>query len=328
MISTPFSFVFSLILIVAGAELFTNAVEWVGYIFKLGTGATGSLLAALGTSLPETIVPIVAIAAHRPHSIAIATGAVLGSSFMLLSLGGLVTAIAVANRHSDPKLNVSPSQSRRDLGVFVVALTGSLIVIPFPYGVHIVWGCILLLGYAFYVRLTLLGGVPADIMPEPLHLTFHRQRMPHWFFVILQLVIAVIFLVIGSNIFVTQITVLARSLHINPLVLSLIVVPLATELPETLNSVLWVKSGSDGLAFGNVAGSATFQGCVLGFVAVVFTPWHPPTVGIVVALFAIVTALYMFLLLRNGSCRGKHLIAVGIPWILFVFFEIFSAVIH
>ena len=75
----------SIIAIIIGAELFTNAVEWAGYLLKLGTGATGSLLAALGTSLPETIVPVVAIIANRPHSTAIAIGAVLGSSFMLLS---------------------------------------------------------------------------------------------------------------------------------------------------------------------------------------------------------------------------------------------------
>jgi hypothetical protein len=34
------------------------------------------------------------------------------------------------------------------------------------------------------------------------------------------------------------------------LVLALVIVPVATELPETLNSVLWVRSNDDMLAFG------------------------------------------------------------------------------
>ena len=48
--TTALLFVASLLLVVIAAELFTNAIEWAGHILNLGTGATGSLLAALGTS--------------------------------------------------------------------------------------------------------------------------------------------------------------------------------------------------------------------------------------------------------------------------------------
>ena len=61
---TALLFVASLILVVIAAELFTNAIEWAGHMLNLGSGATGSLLAAIGTSLPETVVPIVALATH------------------------------------------------------------------------------------------------------------------------------------------------------------------------------------------------------------------------------------------------------------------------
>jgi Ca2+/Na+ antiporter len=59
---TALLFVASAVLLIIAAELFTNAVEWAGYRLRLGSGATGSLLAAVGTSLPETIVPVVALA--------------------------------------------------------------------------------------------------------------------------------------------------------------------------------------------------------------------------------------------------------------------------
>ena len=62
-------------------------------------------------------------------------------------------------------------------------------------------------------------------------------------------------------------------MHVAELVLALVIVPIATELPETLNSVLWVRTNDDMLAFGNVAGSATFQSCVLATIGVVFTTW-------------------------------------------------------
>jgi Ca2+/Na+ antiporter len=42
----------SLIVILAGSELFTNGIEWIGEGFGLSEGAVGSVLAAVGTALP------------------------------------------------------------------------------------------------------------------------------------------------------------------------------------------------------------------------------------------------------------------------------------
>jgi len=53
--------ILSLFAILASCELFTNSIEWTGKKFKLNKGVTGSILAAVGTALPETIVPIIAI---------------------------------------------------------------------------------------------------------------------------------------------------------------------------------------------------------------------------------------------------------------------------
>ncbi|MDE1888220.1 MAG: sodium:calcium antiporter, partial [Gammaproteobacteria bacterium] len=51
----------ALLVILAGAELFTNAVEHVGQRYHLSQGLVGSVLAAIATALPETIIPIVAV---------------------------------------------------------------------------------------------------------------------------------------------------------------------------------------------------------------------------------------------------------------------------
>ena len=47
----------SLIVILAGAELFTNGIEWIGEGFGLSEGAVGSVLAAVGTALPRPSCP-------------------------------------------------------------------------------------------------------------------------------------------------------------------------------------------------------------------------------------------------------------------------------
>ena len=138
----------------------------------------------------------------------------------------------------------------------------------------------------------------------------------------LQLLISVAMLVVGSELFVSALSDTAAALHANPLTLALIVVPLATELPETFNSVLWVRSGDDRLAFGNVAGSAAFQSCVLGFVGLTFTPWRPGFSGILGGLFTLAVAVGLLLLLRNGAARGRWLALAALPWVGYVIAEI------
>ena len=50
-----------LVVILAASELFTNALEHLGEKLGISEGVTGSLFAAIGTALPETTVPIIAL---------------------------------------------------------------------------------------------------------------------------------------------------------------------------------------------------------------------------------------------------------------------------
>jgi cation:H+ antiporter len=155
-------------------------------------------------------------------------------------------------------------------------------------------------------------------MPEPLHLVRWRPGEPHNAFIAVQLVGAILALVLGSDMFVSALNDVATTLHANPLTLALIIVPVATELPETLNSVLWIRSNDDALAFGNVAGSAAFQACILGFIGLVFTPWRPGGSGVLGGLFTLATGAYLLVLLRNGRGHGRWLLLAAAPWFLYV----------
>jgi cation:H+ antiporter len=185
-------------------------------------------------------------------------------------------------------------------------------------------GVALLATYAAYVVATLRGGAPAEEMPEPLHMLRHRPGEPPVALVTVQLIVSVGLLVIGSDLFVSALNDTAAALHTDPLILALIVVPVATELPETFNSVLWVRSGHDSLAFGNVAGSAAFQACVLGFIGLTFTPWRPGFSGILSGLLTLGVGAYLWLLLRSGSARGRWLMLAGVPWIAYVLIEVLA----
>jgi cation:H+ antiporter len=315
---TTLLFVASLVLVVVASELFTNAIEWAGYLLNLGTGATGSLLAALGTSLPETVVPIVALATHSHGADQVATGAVLGSPFLLLTLGAGVTGVAVVLRGGARRLVIDHRQARRDLGVFLGAFTVAVASSVLPSGPRIAVGALLLIAYAVYVVATLRGSAAAGESPEPLHIVRWRPGEPHPVLVTLQLVIAVGVLIVGSQLFVTALDQTAMALQIPQLVLALVIVPVATELPETLNSVLWVRTNDDMLAFGNVAGSATFQSCVLATIGIVFTTWHPGSAGLISASLTLLTAAFLLVILWRGQARGSLLILAAVPWVVYV----------
>lgn len=316
--TTALLFVASLVLVVAASELFTNAIEWAGFQLKLGSGATGSLLAALGTSLPETVVPIVALATRAPHANSVATGAILGSSFLLLILGAGLTGVAVVVRGGARRLVLEPRQARRDLGVFIVAFSVAVLSSALPSGARIFVGIGLLLGYAGYVVATLRGSGAGGDLPEPLHIVRWRRGEPNPVLVALQLVIAVAILILGSQLFVVALNRTASALHVGELVLALVIVPIATELPETLNSMLWVRTNDDMLAFGNVAGSATFQSCVLATIGVVFTTWSLNAGGLISAVLTIATAAYLLALLWRGQARGGLLMVALLPWLVYV----------
>ena len=311
-------FIASLVLVVVASELFTNAIEWAGHLLNLGTGATGSLLAALGTSLPETVVPIVALATHSPSANSVATGAIIGSPFLLLTLGAGATGIAVLLRGGDRRLVIDQRQARRDLGVFLVAFTVAVLSSALPSGPRIAVGAGLLIAYAAYVVATLRASAPAGERPEPLHIVRWRPGKPHPVLVMLQLLIAIALLVVGSQLFITALDQTGTALRIPALVLALVIVPVATELPETLNSVLWVRTNDDMLAFGNVAGSATFQSCVLAAIGVIFTTWHLGSAGILSAILTIATAAFLLTLLWRGRARGALLMLTAVPWIAYV----------
>src|SRR3954464_4837535 len=99
------------VVILIGAELFTNGIEWFGRKLELAEGAVGSVLAAVGTALPETMIPIIAIgfASEGSHSAnEVGVGAILGAPFMLSTLAMFVTGVGVlafrARRPNDTRM--------------------------------------------------------------------------------------------------------------------------------------------------------------------------------------------------------------------------------
>lgn len=316
--TTALLFAGGLVVIVAAAEAFTNAVEWAGFRLNLGSGPTGSLLAALGTALPETVVPIVALIRGAADADRVAIGAVLGGPFLLLTLGMGATGLAVMLRRSRPILEFDATQARRDLLTFLTGSALLALALPLPRAARVAVGGGLLALYATHVVRTLGGGGDAgEEEPEPLHLWRWSRGRPHGAAILVQLAVAMAGLIGGADLFVAGLASAASSLGISSLVLAVLLVPVATELPETLNSVLWVRSHDDPLAIGNVAGATAFQACIPGFVGVAFTSWSIGAAGYLVGAVTLSAGVASLVMLRGGGSRGGRLALLALLWVAY-----------
>jgi cation:H+ antiporter len=266
-------------LIIGGAILFTNAIEWAGKRLDLGEGAVGSLLAAVGTALPESVIPVVAVLAGG-ESEQVAIGAIVGAPFMLGTVAMLlVGASALAfrrSRSSGSEVTADERSLRRDLGFFLPCFaTGLALGLIDSRPVHIAGAVGLLIAYAAYARRTVRYSGESEDVDELAPLTFDpsKEDPPRNIAIVSQLVVGLVMIVGGAELFVQEVVTVAETLGISALVLSLVLAPLATELPEKLNSVLWMRRDKDTLAVGNITGAMAFQSTVAVAFGLAVTDW-------------------------------------------------------
>jgi cation:H+ antiporter len=182
--------------------------------------------------------------------------------------------IFAAMKKRTRKVRFNKAIMRRDLLFFlcsyaVAVLIGFVHIGPFRYVV----ACFLVLAYALYVRNTMKS--EGDLEGESKRLYFHRTaESPQLKMVILQIVVALVAIVYGADLFVDNLTKAAEALGVPALVISLLLTPFATELPEKFNSVVWMGQKKDTLALGNITGAMVFQSTIPVAIGIAATNWR------------------------------------------------------
>lgn len=285
----------SFVVILAGALLFTNATEWLGKKLELGEGAVGSVLAAVGTAMPETLIPIVAVLGGSAGSEDVAIGAIIGAPFLLGTLAMAIIGISAHvwrdRRKTGLELDAHVETLDRDLNFFGASFAlGLLAGIVLPEALHIPAAILFLSAYAVYVRATLKRG--GDVQHEDdigrLYFDPTPGTEPPVALVVAQFAVGLGAIVGGAHLFVEEMISVAEEIGVEPLVLSLILAPLATELPEKINSIFWVREGKDSLALGNVTGAMVFQSTIPIAVGLLITDWDLTSYSIVSGVLGLI----------------------------------------
>lgn len=333
-----------LFLIVFACVVFTNAIEHLGEKLNLSEGAVGSVLAAVGTALPETIVPLVAIlgayftGANTERAGEIGIGAILGAPFMLGTLAFFVTGVAVlvfarsGRRGKD--MPVNSALILRDLHFFGLSYFIAIAASFLPnHKLKLAVAVLMVVIYFVYVFLTVrTPNQGCEEVSELDELYFSKcLKSPEsamMFLVLLQVIVSLLGIIILAHFFVGQITSISEIFKINPLILSMIITPIATELPEKFNSVIWVRAKKDTLAMGNVTGAMVFQSCIPTAVGLALTPWVLNTDSIVnvVIAYLSVFVVYMSIVLNKGVLKAKALLFGGFFYLLFIAYVVHKMV--
>lgn len=331
--------VFYLVVIVAASEIFTNAIEILGSRLGFSEGVTGSLFAAVGTALPETMVPLVAIFAGNSAKVSeeVGVGAILGAPFMLSTLAVFLMGVAAWRwRGRRGKLEITPERTgfRRDIEFFLFAFTLAFLVAFTPHeyrAVRIFVALVLVLTYFYYVMETLKASATlvADghgvAESKPLYLSLIFKE--HLSGVLVQLLIGLGLIIVGAKGFVSSVEGLAEIMHLPIIALALLIVPIATELPEKINSILWIRNSKDTMAVGNITGAMVFQGSLLPAIGIFLTPW---TINLTVMTSCVVTILaaaWLYMLsLRARRLTPGLFIVNGCLYVTFVGIVIYMVV--
>lgn len=324
-------FVVSFVLIIAGAFFFTNAVEWTGVRLGLAQGAVGSLLAAVTTALPESLIPVIAlIQGSSAEKQEIAIGAIIGAPFLLgtlaMALVGLSATVFRKRRDQDTEIRAEVKTGQRDFAFFVGFFGIAILVggIGASSTVRVILAVLFVIAYFTYAYWTVTRGGEAQGEPEePLYFDTSKQDPPNNLQLGIQLVLSIAAIVGGANLFVAEVEAVSMSLGVPLLVLALVIAPLATELPEKANSFIWVRDGKDSLALGNITGAMVFQSALPVAIGFAFTSWELEPAAIVAGVIGLVGGILAWWRLHQRSFRAPFQVA----WLaLFVGYVVYAII--
>ena len=303
-------------------EFFVNGVEWVGHRFGISRTAVGTVLAAFGTALPESVVTLVAVVfgkteAQRDIGVGAALGGPLALSTIAYAVVGAVFLLDRAHHRKKIAQEFSTRRLSHDQGWFLVVFAFKVGLGLLAFAVKPWLGLLFLAAYGLYVwrELSAAGDAADEVgqaLDEPLKLRPHAEH-PSTAWALLQTGGALVVIFFASQLFVHQLEAVGPWLGLSPQLVALLLSPIATELPEILNAVIWVRQGKTALALGNISGAMMIQATVPSALGIFFTPWllDPPLLWAAVVTMAAI-AVTLVLLRRQALTAGRLVALAGL----------------
>ncbi|TCV91161.1 cation:H+ antiporter [Luteibacter rhizovicinus] len=325
MLLTCFLFLVSAGAIYFACEYFVNGVEWFGRKLSLGATATGTVLAAFGTALPESAVTFVAVMFGKtPEAKDIGVGAALGGPLVLATIAYAVVGFALflnqrRLKRADDRIRVDHKRLARDqswfLGIFVVKVGLGLVAFAWKPWL----GVLFIASYGLYVWREMRDDDSAPEGEEDLEPLKFRPGVldPSMAWVATQTLLSLVVIAIASRTFVGQLEAIGEAFALSPHLVALVLSPVATELPETVNALIWVRQGKERLALANISGAMMIQATIPSSLALFATPWLFDAPLIVAGAITGVAVVFLWIMFRRGDVSARWLMPIGLLYGVF-----------
>lgn len=296
-------------------EWFVNAVEWLGLRLKVGPLAVGTVLAAFGTALPESVVTFVAVVfGSGPEQKDIGVGAAMGGPLALATAAYgvtgfmLVTGRRRAGARAEPDRLGDTDKLARDqrwfLAIFVVKVALGLVTFAFKPWLGLLFFAVY--GVYFWRELRAESSPEDEVEVAPLNLQPRRDKPATWA-VITQAGVTLGIIFVASQLFVHSLEKIGPMLGLPAAVTALLLSPIATELPEIMNAIIWVRQGKTHLALANISGAMMIQATVPSGLGILFTPWRFDGPLLLSGIVTVIAMVFLLFALTSGRFTGRTL---------------------
>ncbi|MDI7776305.1 sodium:calcium antiporter [Asticcacaulis sp. EMRT-3] len=329
MLLTLILFIGSAVVIYLACEYFTNSIEWCGKHLNFGATAVGSVLAAFGTALPESAVTFTAVVfGHTARAKDIGVGAAMGGPLVLATIAYGVVGLALwLNRRKlgrrDAMVQVEHGRLSRDqlafLAIFVVKVGLGLVAFAFKPWL----GVLFLAAYALYVWREITAPDESDEGDDELEPLKLRPGHPSLLWASLQAGLSLLVIAFASHLFVAQLEQIGEALHMAPHLVALLLSPVATELPETMNAIIWVRQGKERLALANISGAMMIQATIPSALGIFFTPWRFDHALLAAGIITAAAIIVLFLMFRRGRVDARALTGIAALYGVFALWLVF-----
>ncbi len=230
------------VVVLWGADRLTDGATALAQRMRIPQIVIGLTVVAMGTSMPEFFVSLMS-ALHGTSDLAV--GNIVGSNiFNTMAIVGITAVVA--------PMTISRNTVRKDIPFAVLA---SVLLLMMCYNLEIsrweaaVLFVVFVIFMVYTVRMGMKNGDEQAIEQPPMAL---------WKAVGL-LILGLLCLVGGSDLFVNGAKSIAKMLGVSDAVIGLTVVACGTSLPELATSIVAARKGQSAIAIGNVIGSNVFN---------------------------------------------------------------------
>ncbi len=302
-----FLLIIGLALLILGAELIIRGSVSFGRKLKVSLFAIGVVIVAGGTSLPELASSINAVVSNHAD---LAVGAVIGSNIANLILVMAATSFLI------PIGNINQNQINQawiNIFLALILIAMSYLILPFNF----LFG-ILAIGLLFLIMYVQVKQGSIDVSDV-------EEKGDYSLLVsIIFIVLGIILLIYGSDLFVDSAINIAKQLNIPEAIIGVSLVAFGTSLPELVVGILSAIRRKVDFALGNVLGSNIYN--VLGVLGVssFFGNFSIPTVigyiDLLFMLFVTVMILgFMIFLKRIGRTYGSIGLILYVGYIFYIY---------